>query len=191
MISKLAVNLTQFYVRKEVIPKNKAEIYTYGFELLFSTACNVCVVFCIAIAGNVLTEAFFFLISFISMRSAGGGYHAKTHLNCIIAFSIVFLVFVIFLRNLGPNTILLYIFACATVSFLIVWTIAPVEAQNRPLSARKKENRRNLSLLMEFVYLALALASAMIPALQNTDTVFLFSGGLAASLSMVAAKKRG
>jgi accessory gene regulator B len=188
VIKKFAKNISCFYVEQGIINDDK-DVYAYGIELLLSTLCNFVAVVIIALVMDVLAGALLYQLSFVLLRSFAGGYHAKSHIGCIGAYSALFLVFALLVEYLPTGIMPLYILICAIIAALIIWAAAPAEAPNKPLSDRKRMRLKNNCALIGSIFMILAIASYYIPYLQGSLMCFLFSGFLAAASSLLFAVK--
>jgi accessory gene regulator B len=187
MIEKLASNLAHFYSVKNVIENTDEDTYVYGFEVLISTALNILSVIIVSLLFGSTVWAIAYMLSFVVIRISGGGYHAKTHKGCILAFSGVFLCFAILSKYLETHFIPTYALICTLISSIAIWRAAPVEATNKPLSDQKKSRLRIQSLIVACCYMALALSVVWIPGFQTQAMRFVFSGELAAAVSIAVA----
>lgn len=87
------------FVKQEIIPTDKKAVYTYGLELLISDIVGISCIILISFLYGQRVMWIPYLIGFVPLRVLGGGYHAKTHLSCILFFSSLFLLF-IFLKDI-------------------------------------------------------------------------------------------
>ncbi|MDR1245999.1 MAG: accessory gene regulator B family protein [Clostridiales Family XIII bacterium] len=176
-------------MRKNIVDEQTKETYSYGFQLLISTICNIILILIVAFCLGILSESLFFIVSFVIMRSVGGGYHADTHKGCIILFCLVFVIFSLLSIYLFYRFASMYMIVGSIAAFFVIWEIAPVEAPNRRLSAAKTERLRNGSLLISSLFTAVAVLSNIVsfPFLKSEHMLFFFSGYLAAILSMATA----
>jgi accessory gene regulator B len=189
MIEKMATGVTSYYIRKNIIDEQTKELYFYGFQLLISTIFNVILILIAAFCLGIVSESFFFIVSFVVTRSIGGGYHADTHKGCIILFCLVFVTFSLLNIHLFYRFANIYMIAVSIAAFLVIWEIAPVEAPNRRLSVAKTERLRNGSLLISSIFTSVAVLASIVPFsfLKSEHMLFFFSGYLAAVLSMTTA----
>jgi accessory gene regulator B len=105
MIQKLAVDMTDLFVRERIVEKNDSQVYAYAFELLISTVINLAFVFTVALFLRNVLETILFLAAFIPLRVLAGGFHAKTHWLCILVFTLGFCILV-WLMSLIPSNYL-------------------------------------------------------------------------------------
>ena len=67
---------------------NQKELCIYGMEMLIATAVNILIVCAISIFLKLNLEVMVFLIFFFPGRLFAGGWHARSHIRCIISFCI-------------------------------------------------------------------------------------------------------
>jgi accessory gene regulator B len=188
MIARLAGEVANYYANKNLIERSQIKIYKYGFELLISTLMNLLVIASISIILGTFLKSCLFLFSFIPLRLAAGGYHAKHHWSCILGFNIVFLLFILFLKILSLSYYLYYSFAAIMVSSLFIWSFAPVEAVNKPLTSTRRKNQRFRCLLLSNINLTLVLLFFIFPNLPNNLLPYYASGSLCVGIFLIVAK---
>lgn len=189
MISKYALVLASHFANIEIYEKDKIGIYKYGFELLISTALNMLGIFIIALSTGTLLGAVFFCLAFIPLRLSAGGYHAKHHWSCILGFNAIFTGFVLLNKYVIAEYAFPYALAAIAVSSLLIWTLAPVEALNKPLKATQRVQQRERSIIIACVNLALVLLFNAVSWLARYEYFLAFysSGALAAGGTLVVA----
>lgn len=86
MISFLSMSLVKSLIKNDAIEMEKAEVYQYGFEILFSSV----ITFLIAALSGILLHCFIaamlFFAIFAIFRQICGGYHAKHYWSCNLLF---------------------------------------------------------------------------------------------------------
>ena len=97
----LASKTVDFLVKNKVVEVKKKSIYTYGYELLLSSATGIVILQIISILAGVETAWMPFLLGFIPFRLTGGGFHAKSHSKCIFLFSTVYAVSMLINNRIG------------------------------------------------------------------------------------------
>ena len=187
MVKKLADKISLYYVRKNIISVGELEVYSYGFVLLLSAILNLTLVISIAIIFDMLIQAVVFVLSFILLRTFGGGYHAKTHMGCVWAFFIVFVFLSFALSLLSAYATPIFVLIIAQVSFVFIWVFAPVEAKNKPLSAAKQKRMKKVCRTIALIFFTFAIWNFFNPFPFEHIIVFVFSGKLAGSISIAFA----
>lgn len=189
MISKYALILARGFADKGIYKQEEINIYYYGFELLISTVLNLLGIFVVSVLMSVVSGAVLFCSAFIPLRLASGGYHAKHHWSCILGFNILFMIFALIQRFLPVTLILPYSLFSTMLSALIVWTLAPMEAINKPLKQEHKERQRKRSIFLICINMAITLLVCSLRSLcvLLPFLAFYCSGMLASSISLVMA----
>lgn len=86
MILFLSRSVVRSLIKNDAIEMEKAEVYQYGFEILFSSI----ITFLIAVLSGILLHCFaasmLFFIIFATFRQICGGYHAKHYWRCNLLF---------------------------------------------------------------------------------------------------------
>lgn len=126
-----------------------------------------------------------YLIGFVPLRVFGGGYHAKTHLSCILFFSSFFLLF-IFLKDILQTAPYIEIFLCFFVLILVL-LFAPVEARNKPLSVESRKQNWRRSVGIAVFNLLLASLSCFAFTHSSTYLLMYFVGTFSAGISIIFA----
>lgn len=109
------------------------EIYRFGYKLLALQASNIAVAIVIGMIFSCLKEMALFLITYASLRSYAGGYHADGPVRCgIISAAIELAVAVILQTPLTAG--MLPLLAVVVLCEIIICAAAPVPAKNKPLT---------------------------------------------------------
>ena len=108
MLEKLAKSAARFFVAQNIVKSEYQEIYAYGMEILLSTMVNGIIVLIISILSDTVLPSLIFFTAFIVMRSSAGGYHAKTHIGCMLILIAVHLSFIFLIRFITIDAIPLF-----------------------------------------------------------------------------------
>ena len=161
MVDKICDKLmTRVKAKMPEVDQERAEIIRYGFELLIG---EVPKMFFVLILAIILGKFKYFVISVIIIglyRTFSGGVHMRTHIECFIATTSLYLGNVYISELLEfPNiyiklilAILIYIFA---VTMIILY--APADTDTVPILIRKERNqKRNISIIIATVSMILS-----------------------------------
>lgn len=78
-MQRIAIWLTEYFIRKGIVPEAEREVYEYGFAItICSIASTLGLLLGQFLGGAVLIALFY------TCQSSGGGYHASTHLRCFL-----------------------------------------------------------------------------------------------------------
>lgn len=94
------------------------EIYTYGMELIVSSAMEFVTLIAIGIVFSKLVETIIFILAFSFIRFFTGGYHSKTYLRCAVVTVVTYL-FVLVDYELLVNYASKYVICLSILVFLI------------------------------------------------------------------------
>lgn len=116
------------------------EVYSYGLELIISTLANVLVMVILSVVFGCFKEMVFYFMFFSMLRVFAGGYHASTHLKCILFYSTTSLMVIWIVRNVFSNGygILLVVLAFILATLLVL-RYAPVDSVNKPFSETERK----------------------------------------------------
>ena len=185
MIHTKAAELTTVLVNKKIIEEKSHDVYTYGFELIFSALINIFLIAVVSIAFRRYYDWLLFLAAFIPLRTMAGGYHAKSHAACIFVGTVSFALS-LFVSSLHFNwTYAIYFIAA--FSLLLILCLSPVEAENKKLKEKRRKICRRVSIYIGCFNLGLALTVNIIYGLSGIFGIY-FAGVFAAALSMAAAR---
>lgn len=166
------------------------QAYSYGFELLFSTLISMILILADSIVLGVFPQTWLYLLGFIPVRLTAGGFHAKHHWSCICATSFMYVVTAFFVRLIPSMAFPFYNLLCSIFLSVVIWTLSPVEAINKPLSKKQSVTARNRSIVIASFNMAICLFAMFI----SVPTVipylsFYMTGAGVAGISLIVAKR--
>lgn len=134
MITGLAKIATDFFLKYGVIDSEDSEIYQYGNEIIISSILDLIIVFVMGVIFSALTNSLLFFATFLLLRSFSGGYHADSYWKCKIIFIINLALMLFLLANVDRLYQINFMVLVLFFSILIVWKLAPIENEGKPLS---------------------------------------------------------
>ena len=125
----LAKRISSFLVSKSFILQQEHHIYSYCFEILLSELAFWGSIFIIAFCSNLICPTIIYLLGFCLFRSIAGGYHASTHLRCLLLSISFYLVFILLFQHISTskNVCLLFI----SFAYFIFLFFAPIDHKNK------------------------------------------------------------
>lgn len=185
VITSMAQKVSSFFVFNDMIREEDEEVYSYCFEILFSTVINFAFVVAVSIIFNKVPEMLFYLAGFIPLRRAAGGFHAKTHFRCFCTLVVTYSVFLMILSHMSGNLNCFILFILQGFSTLFVFMFAPIQNENRPIS---KEERVRFQRKSRLIILAGCLFSMIILLFSSMYAFSFIFGSFTASLSLFTAQ---
>lgn len=141
MIKKASTLIVEFWIKNAIIKTDDKESYCYGMELILSTLINVA--FMVILSYYVIGYPIAFIpyiAVYTPLRLTAGGYHARSHLKCILYTQITFIVFVMSTLALAKKYM---VFDSAIYGGSVNCTeISSVEAENKPLTGEEKHKQQ-------------------------------------------------
>lgn len=177
MIEAFCRKITDLWCRQNVIDRIDAEVYRYGLELLISTVINFFIVILLSIFLNKPLRWIPYLAAFIPCRVFGGGYHAKTHWGCSLFTASLFLS-VMWCVDRVPLAWIPNVCVCAAVLALAIqlW-LAPIAADNKPLTVSERKCYRLVTLSLGAIILLLTVIFKVVQGVVSPRTMMTFVGG--------------
>lgn len=84
MVERLAIQLIEKFIEKEMIGEKQKEEYVYALVCEMELGITIGSILLIAISNHKLLPSICFLFSFFSLRKRTGGYHLNSFLGCYI-----------------------------------------------------------------------------------------------------------
>lgn len=154
MLNRLVDASTNYLVRRNVIHEEDRDVYEYGFHSLYNNIIDIASIVIISILLNQVSQTILYHISFISLRTVAGGFHAKTHFRCFVMSTAIWLTSLWGIANMGSSLICI---SLAGISVVLIWATAPIEHDNNPLSVKKYKNMMELSRIISAIFFLLIL----------------------------------
>lgn len=136
-------------VQEGIISREDAGLYSYGLEQGLLLLLNIGTALLIGLLLDEFVACVIFLACFLPLRAMAGGYHARTPLHCYLLGMMVVTATLAAIKWL-PWTLEGTLIAAAIAS-AIIWRLAPVEDENKPLNKEEMQKFKHKSKLMIFV----------------------------------------
>lgn len=161
MFKKQAKHLVDAAVRNGAAMSENAEEYTYGLNIFLTTAANILTAAAIGVLMNSLIEILLFIVVYKSLRKYIGGSHSKTAVGCYISSCITYIAAMAIIKLCPFSSVMVNIAVLASV--VIIYFIAPVEADKKPLDDAERRVFRYRSRISITVSAVVFLALRCIP----------------------------
>lgn len=190
MITFLGKNISLFLCKKNIIPKEEADIYQYGFETILSTVLGFVITLVMGFAFKMALLSVIYYGVFVTLRQLTGGYHADSYLKCNIVFSFVTF-FVLGMTKLmcisQMYTVSLHLLLLL-ITVICIWHFAPVENLNKPLTLKQKDRNHKTSLVILSV---LCILSSVLYAIKTDFAVLIALTLFSISMLIIIEKLKG
>ena len=135
-MNTIACKLTGKLVQMRIIKEEDWDIYLYGIRQGIVLLYNTVVVLAVSLLFQMVLQSLVFTVAYGLLRTTAGGYHARTQRNCNI-LSVILIITVLSILKWVPWSTSACI-ALSVLSGIIVFCLAPVEDENKPLDAKEK-----------------------------------------------------
>ncbi|MBQ8350234.1 MAG: accessory gene regulator B family protein [Ruminococcus sp.] len=148
MLERLSEKFAGKLISAGIISETNADVYVYGFFQLAMMILNIVTTIILGVLFKLLIPCILLNLSYIPLRMNAGGHHADSPMKCYInsAIMIAALLAVIKWIPIHPaiSAVLL------ALSGIVIWILAPVEAENNPWNDTEKliYRRRSIVILL-------------------------------------------
>lgn len=157
MIEKICTYIVN-QMRKQMpdIDDEKAEIITYGIELIIGEIPKIFLLFVLSFILGTGWYTVFAYVALIPYRASSGGFHLKTHVGCIIGSSVFYYGIVYLSKFIILNLVQKYIIIGIALVFgvIMVSLYAPADTENIPIISKKERKRKKI---LSYITLVLTL----------------------------------
>lgn len=155
MLNRLSKGIVDWQIQRNYLSNEERDLYEYAYEVLINQIINIIVAILIAVLMHALVPVFVFLVCYIPLRSYCGGYHAKTNIGCTCISALV-IYFMCLLEKAFAVKIENFWFIIGFLSAgLIIFILAPVQDNNKPLDFAEwihYRKKSRLIWLIEFIF---------------------------------------
>ena len=161
MIEKICTYIVN-QMRKQMpdIDDEKAEIITYGIELIIGEIPKIFLLFVLSFILGIGWYTVFAYVALIPYRASSGGFHLKTHVGCIIGSSLFYYGIVYLSKFIILNLVQKYIIIGIALVFgvIMVSLYAPADTENIPIISKKERKRKKI---LSYITLMLTLTASV------------------------------
>ena len=137
---RLTNRIVDLAIEYEVVDQEEKETYLVATELLLFSALTWGTLLLMGALCGQLTGCLIFLAFHLPVRIFAGGFHQKTRIRCYAQSCFIFLLLLFGAKTVLHTWIVENWSILILISFLIIWLLAPVETDNKPLT--KEENKK-------------------------------------------------
>lgn len=149
MIEKFCLFLVdKMKAKNPEIDDERAEIISYGLQLIIGEIPKMFITFVIAYLLGILKLTLITILIMLPYRASSGGFHLKTHIGCIISTTL-FYCGIPKISNyiyLYSQTKMIFVLCALIFGIIIIKKYAPADTENVPILSKKERNKKkNLS----------------------------------------------
>ena len=161
MIEKICAYIVN-QMRKQMpdIDDEKAEVITYGIELIIGEIPKIFLLFIFSFIIGIGWYTVFAYVALIPYRASSGGFHLKTHIGCIVGSSLFYYGIVYLSKFITLSVFQKYILIGLALVFgiIMVSLYAPADTENIPIISKKERKRKKI---LSYITLVLTLIASV------------------------------
>lgn len=131
MLTQCADRLVKRLIADGIIERERAGLYSFGFEHGMRTVIELCLMLMTGLFLNKFWQGVIVLLAFTPMRVYAGGYHAKTPMQCLIKSWLLFSAAIVWLKYVPTYLYVQFGIICAVG--ICLWCFCPVQDEHKPL----------------------------------------------------------
>lgn len=183
MIAAISMKISKSLLKSNAINQNELNVYAYGIQLLILGIVDWCITFLFMLLIGEIYLSIAYLSVFFTLRKHCGGYHAETHIRCIVISNTVYVLSVLVSANMQYENFTTLLLVGEIINFIIIYKFSPVEHPNKHIEpiemARHRKIGRIYNLVFGFVAIGLVLGSI------NQYACAIFMAQLSVSIAVV------
>ncbi|KPI47916.1 accessory regulator [Clostridioides difficile] len=162
MFKKSADKMTSVLICNNMIDNNESKVYSYGFEILIAFIVNVTTMLLIGFLFGKFTYILFFLMCYCPIRQFSGGYHADNYFRCLLTFVFIILSTILIIENLNLYLFKNIIMVTASISWVGICILCPIEHRSNPISDREKLTYKKVAVFVSTIILLMTVLSFLL-----------------------------
>lgn len=162
MFKKSADKMTSVLICNNMIDNNESKVYSYGFEILIAFIVNVTTMLLIGFLFGKFTYILFFLMCYCPIRQFSGGYHADNYFRCLLTFVFIILSTILIIENLNLYLFKNIITVTASISWVGICILCPIEHRSNPISDREKLTYKKVAVFVSTIILLMTVLSFLL-----------------------------
>ncbi|MBO5009052.1 MAG: accessory gene regulator B family protein [Clostridia bacterium] len=156
MVVEISNRLALALCKGNAINQEEIEVYAYGIQLIILGILDWSVTFIIMLLINEFLLSAVYLTVFIMLRHRCGGYHAKTHMRCMIISNVVYLSSIYIAKIISVDLIWLFMLG-EFINFAILMVYAPTAHKNKPVSNEELKKHKKAGRILNIIISCTAL----------------------------------
>lgn len=179
---KVISALTDRLIKRGQIPEEDRDIYIYGFDIILYTIWSTAVLLIIGFISGQFWAGLIIVAGFYTLQSSGGGYHANSHIKCLLTMIAGLLVGLSFYFIKEINILLWVLLDSGVITLLLI----PLVLHPNKLYLETK--RRRLTIRSIVVTLSILICTLIINVFWNKMLYAFAALFLLAGISRIAGR---
>ena len=153
MVDKICTFLTN-QIRKEMpdIDDERAEVINYGIQIIFGEIPKIFIMLAVAFVLGIFKETLITFLVLIPYRGASGGFHAKTHIGCILSTCTMYCGIALLSKYIVLTEVIKYITIGIVWIFgmIMIRLYAPADTEDVPILRLRDRKKKRIASYISF-----------------------------------------
>lgn len=152
MIAAFSMKISKCLLKSNAINQDELNVYAYGIQLLILGIVDWCITFlCMLLIGEICLSIAYFAV-FFTLRKHCGGYHAETHIRCIVISNVVYVLSVFLSANIRCENLTMLLLVGEIINFIIIYNFSPIEHPNKHVEPAEMARHRKIGMIYNCLY---------------------------------------
>ena len=175
MVDKICTFLTN-RIRREMpdIDDERAEVINYGIQIIFGEIPKIFIMLAVAFVLGIFKETLITFLVLIPYRGASGGFHAKTHIGCILSTCTMYCGVALLSKYIVITEVVKYIIIGIVWIFgiIMIKLYAPADTEDVPILALKTRKKKQI---LSYISFSIGLLLAVVIKDNVISNILLFA----------------
>lgn len=152
MIAAISMKISKSLLKSNAVNQDELNIYAYGIQLLILGIVDWCITFLFMLLIGEIYLSIVYLLIFFALRKHCGGYHAETHIRCIVISNAVYVLSVLASANMQYENFTTLLLVGEIINFIIIYKFSPVEHPNKHIEPVEMARHRKIGRIYNLVF---------------------------------------
>ena len=152
MIAAISMKISKSLLKSNAINQDELNVYAYGIQLLILGIVDWCITFLFMLLIGEIYLSIAYLSVFFALRKHCGGYHAETHIRCIVISNAVYVLAVLISANMQYENFTTFLLVGEIIDFIIICKFSPVEHPNKHIEPVEMAHHRKIGRIYNLVF---------------------------------------
>ncbi len=152
MIAAISMKISKSLLKSNAINQDELNVYVYGIQLLILGIVDWCITFLFMLLIGEIYLSIAYLSVFFALRKHCGGYHAETHIRCIVISNTVYVLSVLVSANMQYENFTTLLLIGEIINFIIIYKFSPVEHPNKHIEPFEMAHHRKIGRIYNLVF---------------------------------------
>lgn len=143
--------------------EDEKEVYLYALDIVVYTFINATVILIASLFVGCFWQSVLFLLLFSLFQTKGGGFHASSHIGCIISTFVTWVLYVLMIK-LIPSSFSTWTLCITVACVILLFFIGPTEHPNAPKTQNQyKKHKKQFYILFALISIIQCLLCFTLP----------------------------